>query len=148
MIRTDVRYETSHLLPLLNITISQYILNSFSPNIHIQILQTYLHTFPYRIRWENLIKRSKHFPFCDHFITSYNLSSWLCTNTVGRRLMLNTVTFTLHWSWMLTNLKLSCHFNNIMIWRIVSVAVTEHEPHISSKFRWRAILSGLHFPLS
>ena len=33
MIRTDVRYETSHLLPLLNITISQYVLNSFSPNI-------------------------------------------------------------------------------------------------------------------
>ena len=144
MIRTDVRYEISHLLPLLNMTTSQYILNSFSPNIHIKMLQTYLHTFPYRIRWENLIKK-KHFPFCDHFINSYNLSSWLCIDTVRRRLMLNSYIYIA--LIMLTNLKLSCHFNNIMIWRIISVAVTEHEPYISSKFRWRAILSSLHFPL-
>ena len=27
-----------------------------SPNIHIQILQTDLHTFPWRISWENLVK--------------------------------------------------------------------------------------------
>ena len=32
------------------------ILNPLSPNIHIQILQTDLHTFPLRISWENLIK--------------------------------------------------------------------------------------------
>ena len=31
-------------------------LNSLSPNIHIQILQTGLYTFPLRISWENLIK--------------------------------------------------------------------------------------------
>ena len=30
--------------------------NPLSPNIHIQILQTDLHTFPLRISWENLIK--------------------------------------------------------------------------------------------
>ena len=30
--------------------------NPFSPNIHIQILQTDLHTFPLRISQENLIK--------------------------------------------------------------------------------------------
>ena len=27
-----------------------------SPNIHIQILQSDLHTFPWRISWENLVK--------------------------------------------------------------------------------------------
>ena len=31
-------------------------LNPLSPNIHIQILQTSLYTFPFRISWENLIK--------------------------------------------------------------------------------------------
>ena len=30
--------------------------NPLSPNIHIQILQTYLHTFPLGISLENLIK--------------------------------------------------------------------------------------------
>ena len=32
------------------------VLNPSSPNIHIQILQTDLHTFPWRISWENLVK--------------------------------------------------------------------------------------------
>ena len=31
-------------------------LNPLSPNIHKQILQTDLYTFPIRISWENLIK--------------------------------------------------------------------------------------------
>ena len=31
-------------------------LNPLSPNIHIQILQTDLYTFPWRMSWENLIK--------------------------------------------------------------------------------------------
>ena len=31
-------------------------IDSLSPNIHLQILQTDLHTFPLRISWENLIK--------------------------------------------------------------------------------------------
>ena len=31
-------------------------LNPLSPNIHMQILQTDLHTSPLRISWENLIK--------------------------------------------------------------------------------------------
>ena len=30
--------------------------NPLSPNIHIQILQTNLYTFPSRMSWENLIK--------------------------------------------------------------------------------------------
>ena len=32
------------------------LINPLSPNIHIQILQTDLHTFPVRNCWENLIK--------------------------------------------------------------------------------------------
>ena len=35
---------------------------NLSPNIHINILQTDLHTFPYRINWENLIKDQSIFP--------------------------------------------------------------------------------------
>ena len=33
-----------------------------SPNIHIQILQTDLHTFPLWMSWENLIKDQGIFP--------------------------------------------------------------------------------------
>ena len=35
---------------------------ALSPNIHIQILQTDLHTFPYRISLENLSKDQSIFP--------------------------------------------------------------------------------------
>ena len=38
-------------------------INPLSPNIHIQILQTDLHTFPLRIRWENLIEHQGIFSF-------------------------------------------------------------------------------------
>ena len=38
------------------------IFNPLSPNIHIQILQTDLYTFPSRISWENLIKDQGIFP--------------------------------------------------------------------------------------
>ena len=31
-------------------------INPLSPNIHMQILQTGLYTFPLRISWENLMK--------------------------------------------------------------------------------------------
>ena len=37
-------------------------LNPLSPNIHIQILQTDLYTFPYRMSKENLIKDQSIFP--------------------------------------------------------------------------------------
>ena len=33
-----------------------HLLNPFSPNIQVQILQSDLHTFPLRISWENLMK--------------------------------------------------------------------------------------------
>ena len=45
-----------------------------SPSIHIQVLQTDLHTFPERMSWENLIKDQGIFFLRDHFINSHNLS--------------------------------------------------------------------------
>ena len=39
-----------------SIRIKQVEFNSLSPNIHVQILQTGLYTFPLRISWENSIK--------------------------------------------------------------------------------------------
>ena len=36
-------------------------INPLSPNIQKQILQTDLHTFPYRISWEKLIKDQRFF---------------------------------------------------------------------------------------
>ena len=52
-------------------------INPLSPNIHIQILQTDLYTFPWRISEENLIKDQSIFLLGDHFINySRNLISW------------------------------------------------------------------------
>ena len=39
------------------------LVNPLSSKIHIQILQTDLHTFPYRISWENLFKDQSIFPY-------------------------------------------------------------------------------------
>ena len=58
--------------------------NPLSPNIHIQILQTDLQTFPWRISWENVIKG-------DYYVNSHNLISWECIDIVRRRLMLVTL---------------------------------------------------------
>ena len=41
----------------------QLSINPLSPNIHLQILQTDLYTFPSRISWENLIKDQGIFPW-------------------------------------------------------------------------------------
>ena len=41
-------------------------------------------------------KRSKHFPFGDHFIDSHDLFYLLCIDIVGRKLMLVTL-----WTWTL-----------------------------------------------
>ena len=62
-----------------------------SPNTHMQILQTDLHTFPLRMFWENLKKRSRHFLFRDDFINSHNLISWQWMDIVRRKLMLVTI---------------------------------------------------------
>ena len=49
-------------------------INPLSPNIHIQILQTDLHTFPLRISWENLIKHQGIFSFVIIFYILTTLS--------------------------------------------------------------------------
>ena len=59
--------------------------NPLSPNIHIQILQTDLHTSSLRIRWENLIN--------DHgiysmiiLLYSHNFVSWQCMEIVRKKI--------------------------------------------------------------
>ena len=44
------------------ITTQWILFNPLSPNIHIQILQTDLYTFPYRMSKENLINDQRIFP--------------------------------------------------------------------------------------
>ena len=56
------------------ITLHYALIYPLSPVIHIQILQTDCHTFPYRISWENLYKdQSINFLLGDHFISSHKL---------------------------------------------------------------------------
>ena len=50
------------------------VFNALSPSIHIQILQTDLHTFPLRISWENLIKHQGIFSFVIIFYILTTLS--------------------------------------------------------------------------
>ena len=66
--------------------------NPLSPNIHIQILQTNLYTFPSRISWENLIKDQGIFSqVIKLFINSHNLISGQSMDMVRRKLMLVTI---------------------------------------------------------
>jgi len=68
------------------------IVNSLSPNtIHLQILQTDLHTFPLRISWENLIKDHGIFLPADHFINSHHFISWQCMAIIRRKLLLDII---------------------------------------------------------
>ena len=53
-----------------------------SSNIHIQILQTELYTFPYRISWDNLITDQSNFLYGDHLNNSHSLFSWLCNEKI------------------------------------------------------------------
>ena len=53
---------------------SSMVFNPLSPSIHIQILQTDLHTFPLRISWENLIKHQGIFSFVIIFYILTTLS--------------------------------------------------------------------------
>lgn len=62
----------------------------FKPNMKIQILLTYFLTF-HRVLAGGFVKRSKQFPFDDHFIHSHNLFPWLCIDIVRRTLMLVTL---------------------------------------------------------
>ena len=59
----------------------------WSPNIHIQILLTNLHTV---ISLTEFNKRSNHFQLGDHFVNSPNLFFWLFTDIIRRELMLIT----------------------------------------------------------
>ena len=68
-----------------------WMVSPLSPNIHIQILQTDLHTFPLRISWEKFDKRSWNFLYDDHFINSHNFISWQCMDIVRRKLLLVTI---------------------------------------------------------
>ena len=52
-----------------------YLLNPLSPNIHIQILQTGLHTFSLKNELREFDERSRFFLIGDHFINSHNLIS-------------------------------------------------------------------------
>ena len=58
--------------------IQMEIVNPLSPNIHIQILQTNLHTLPLRISWENLIKPQGIFSF----IIIFYILTTLCLDNV------------------------------------------------------------------
>ena len=54
-------FYTRSLVNKANIIIKDLPINPLSPNIHIQILQTDLYTFPYKISWEKLIKDQRFF---------------------------------------------------------------------------------------
>ena len=56
------------------------------------ILQIDLHTFHYKIGWENLLKHQSIYPYSvgDHFIYSHKLFFELCINIVKSKLMLVT----------------------------------------------------------
>ena len=60
-----------------NPSVSLVNINPLSPSIHIQILQTDLHTFPLRISWENLIK---HQGILSFMIIFYILTTWSLDN--------------------------------------------------------------------
>ena len=83
-------------LDLINKNVEWIFFNPLSPSIHIQILQTDLHTFPWWMSRENLMifYRSRHFLLGDHFINSHQLSLdnvWILS---GEK-----------WSWSLLVLK-------------------------------------------
>ena len=64
--------------------------NPLSPNIHKQILQTDLYTFPYRISWEKLIKDQRFFCLWS-LINSHRCCTWQSMDTVRRKFMLVTI---------------------------------------------------------
>ena len=60
--------------------------NPLSHKIHIQIVQTNLHTFSFKNSWESF--RSKHCPFGNQFSNSHSLYSCWSADVVRRKLML------------------------------------------------------------
>ena len=104
-------------------------MNPLSPNIHIQILQTDLHTFPWRISWENLIKDQRFFP-CDHFINSHRLCSWLSMDIVRRKLCLVTIGMMFDAKERLMNVACIIRMYGIK--------------HTQKAIGWRLVTSGYH----
>ena len=104
-------------------------MNPLSPNIHIQILQTDLYTFPWRISWEILIKDQRFFS-CDHFINSHRLCSWRSMDIVRRKLCLVTIGMTFDAKERLMNV--AC------IIRMYGVK------HTQKTLGWRSVTSGYH----
>ena len=66
-------------------------IHSLSPNIHIQILQTVFHTFPYKNHLREFVDRSQHFPLGGQLINSLDFFSCSIIDIVRRTLMLVTV---------------------------------------------------------
>ena len=65
--------------------------NLLSPKIHIQILQTDLHTFPPRISWENLVKDQSILSFLTIFLVLITFSLTCEVIIVGRKIKLITL---------------------------------------------------------
>ena len=105
------------------------LINPLNPNIHIQILQTDLYTFPLRISWENLIK--------DHGSFSLEISLWILII-----LSLDTVWILLgeNWFWSLLGLKgLRSYWceNDCFYSQANKVIFTGKVLYLASFWKWR-----------
>ena len=83
-----VQYYFSNLQPDCSFS---NLFNPLNPKIHIQILQTDLHTFLLRTVKRINVLRSKHSPFGNQFSNSHNLYSWWSADVVRRKLILVTL---------------------------------------------------------
>ena len=84
-------------------------LNPLSPNIHIQILQTGLYTFPLRISWESLIKDQGISPLVIILLTLITFSLANVWMSLGE-----------NWCWSLLGLK------RLRVWQMTSILVLCH----------------------
>ena len=84
-------------------------LNPLSPNIHVQILQTGLYTFPLRISWESLIKDQGIFSLVIIFLTLITFSLANVWMSLGE-----------NWCWSLLGLK------RLRVWQMTSILVLCH----------------------
>ena len=91
---------------LLSIQDSTHIqsINPLSPNIHKQILQTDLYTFPYRICWEKLIKDQRFF-----FLWSFDFLIDVALDILWVLLGEN-------WCWLLLGLKGLKYYFTMFTW--------------------------------
>ena len=85
MLRTNCKKSWAHRKTL----ITRF--NLLSSKIHIQILQTDLHTFPPRISWETLVKDQSIFSFLTIFLVLITFSLTCEVIIVGRKITLITL---------------------------------------------------------